>query len=123
VGAEIGSGEDGEALRIELRRALSSLVLRLERGSEELDSLVGLAPRLIRVVGGDRGRVVRAEVARVLRAWLGQPDDLELSAPGEVGGVEMGAVVGGDRCDRAECRAVEQAPSSRRDPRRGYGTV
>jgi hypothetical protein len=56
-------------------------------------------------------------------AGLGEPDDVEVAAPAEVGGVDVGAAVRVDRGDRAECRRVEEFPRGRRDPRGSYGTV
>jgi hypothetical protein len=43
-------------------------------GSEQLDPSVGLAPRLIGVVDGDRRRSGRPQIAGVAGAWFRQPD-------------------------------------------------
>jgi hypothetical protein len=63
VGAEIGLGEVGKPLRVERLSVLGVPAAALVRRVEELDAAVGLAS-LPRVVDGDRGRVVCAEVAR-----------------------------------------------------------
>src|SRR5581483_786473 len=96
VGAEVDVAEAGEPGRVQPAGRLGVLVPRLACRAEELDASVGLAPGLARVVDGDRGRGVRAQVARVGRAWFGEPDDLEVAAPGEVRRVDVGASAAGD---------------------------
>ena len=99
------------------------IVARLAGHPEELDPAVGITPGLARVVDGDRGRSVGAQVARMGRTRLREPDELEVLAPGEVGRVGVGGASRRDGRDRAEGRRLQEPPGRRRDPPRAEASV
>src|SRR5205807_8943157 len=87
------------------------------RAAEELEAAVRLAPGLARVEDGNGGGAVRAEVARVPRARIREPDDPQVRRPGEIRRVDVGVSSGPYRRDRAERGGLEQFAGQRADSR------
>jgi len=79
----------------------------LARRSKELNAAVMLAPDLMGVEDGDRRARPSADVARMLRRGVGQPEDLEVPGPHEIGGVNVRGGAGRGGCNGAQGRRIE----------------
>src|SRR5205823_11795661 len=107
-------GKPREARRVQPAGLVTGSACSRPGVAEKLYPAIWLAPCLVGGVDGDRGGVVAGEVLRVLGRGLGQPDDLEVPVPGEVGGIDVRPAARVDGRDRTKRSGVEKVSGQAR---------